>query len=984
MEAAQIIREKTKSKRASGGVQKTSAPVGGDSCRSFSLNDKRSAHCLGTSACLPRTVQAKLTIGQTGDQYEQEADRVAEQVMRLPDTSLRVQRKCGCGAACETCESLKLQRQSAAAGMPYGATAPLTVHEVLRSTGAALDENTRSFFEGRFRQDFGGVRIHTDESAAASARQINARAYTVGHDIVFAPGQYAPGTATGTHLLAHELTHVIQQAPGIHRQPETIPVGPLQTNSAAALRYQPTMRPHVPTAPTISPPPPVQQGPTPPTTCPPTATVLNEIRTSDIGSRTETKMQHDINLARSLSSLSLPASDRTIRQADQAIRAVFGSLLPAGRNFAAPASVTTRTPQEFADLRIPNETAARRRIGEVALEVASQQLADLCINDAADPVLQREVVSPLFGRVGANFVKEYERGRIGGQTTFPVVSGHVRPHVDIPSQSRNIGHIIVHEAMHFYVSEVYQNTAEAGSLTRQLMEGGAEFLARSVINQRLASDPNFRIHTETYADEFSYVATFLMGGGVSSFSLAYFQGRVDLLGLAPPVVHPKLMVGQQNEPCEMEADRMADWVMSERSGPGRSRSASVPGPGPQMEMSVSRGQAATAGDVRQPPLAVSQVSERRVARFSDTGHHVIEEAALTGAGFSPQQIQAIERGNIQRDYSQIGRVGNFLLLCRPQRFGGYEPEEHFDNFIFDAVTNRWRSRGVGRQFRHADPNVTDRTPFDYIESQLMMLARTGMTEDSLVHLGNAFHTVEDFFAHSNFVELINHEVQGDQTLLTGSVPGTEGASVAHVVADVSGPPMREYYQQQAAAATARTDTDSHARMAHDTPDSHNYAQARRLAALVVQNLGVDVRAALQQPQAAERGRLMSDTVMTKIRRFLRPPSQDDRWWEQLVEQDAGVMDRRLEEVAGRTPVTVNQCVFNPLNPLRNLEASSSSSWRMPIGVALPVQVGSTHIWLQVGGGVQTPFPLDRSVREPPAREDDRGGFIAGGQITGRF
>jgi hypothetical protein len=170
-------------------------------------------------------------------------------------------------------------------------------------------------------------------------------------------------------------------------------------------------------------------------------------------------------------------------------------------------------------------------------------------------------------------------------------------------------------------------------------------------------------------------------------------------------------------------------------------------------------------------------------------------------------------------------------------------------------------------------------------------------------------------------------------------------------------------------------------MAHDTPDSHNYAQARRLAALVVQNLGLDVRAALRPAEAAQRAQLMTDTVMGKIRRFLRPPSGDDRWWEQLVEQDAGAMDRRLEEVARRTPVTVNQCVFSPL---RNIEASSSSSWRMPIGVALPVQVGSTQIWLQAGGGVSVPYPLDRSVREPPTRGDEPGGLIVGGQITGRF
>ena len=94
----------------------------------------------------------------------------------------------------------------------------------------------------------------------------------------------------------------------------------------------------------------------------------------------------------------------------------------------------------------------------------------------------------------------------------------------------------------------------------------------------------------------------------------------------------------------------------------------------------------------------------------------------------------------------------------------------------------------------------------------------------------------------------------------------------------------------------------------------------------------------------------------------------------------GTIDRRLEEAARRTPVTVNQCMFSPL---RNIEASSSSSWRLPIGVALPVQVGSSQIWIQGGIGVTTPLPLDRSLREAPSR-GDQGGFIGGIQVTGRF
>jgi hypothetical protein len=91
------------------------------------------------------------------------------------------------------------------------ASAPSIVHDVLRSPGRPLDPAARTFMEPRFGHDFGRVRVHTDETAAESARAVSALAYTVGHDIVFAPGQYSPMTAQGRKLLAHELTHVTQQ-----------------------------------------------------------------------------------------------------------------------------------------------------------------------------------------------------------------------------------------------------------------------------------------------------------------------------------------------------------------------------------------------------------------------------------------------------------------------------------------------------------------------------------------------------------------------------------------------------------------------------------------------------------------------------------------------------------------------------------------------------------------------------------------------------
>ncbi|MCS6844541.1 MAG: DUF4157 domain-containing protein [Caldilineales bacterium] len=86
------------------------------------------------------------------------------------------------------------------------------MQQALQSPGQPLEARARQALEPRFGQDFGDVRVHTDTTAAQSAAAIHARAYTVGHDIVFAEGQYAPHTAEGQRLLAHELTHVVQQS----------------------------------------------------------------------------------------------------------------------------------------------------------------------------------------------------------------------------------------------------------------------------------------------------------------------------------------------------------------------------------------------------------------------------------------------------------------------------------------------------------------------------------------------------------------------------------------------------------------------------------------------------------------------------------------------------------------------------------------------------------------------------------------------------
>jgi hypothetical protein len=181
-------------------------------------------------ATLRRLAQTKLAVSKPGDAHEQEADRVADAVLRVQEPA--VQRACACGGACESCRGEHkqtspdvLQPKPAGAVTAPPAQAPPAVHDVLGGSGRPLDAGTRAFFEPRLGYDLSRVRVHTDTRAAESAHSLNALAYTVGRDIAFASGQYEPGTDAGKHLLAHELTHVMQQAGGgpappmIHRQP---------------------------------------------------------------------------------------------------------------------------------------------------------------------------------------------------------------------------------------------------------------------------------------------------------------------------------------------------------------------------------------------------------------------------------------------------------------------------------------------------------------------------------------------------------------------------------------------------------------------------------------------------------------------------------------------------------------------------------------------------------------------------------------------
>jgi hypothetical protein len=152
---------------------------------------------------LGKPLQSKLQINEPGDQYEQEADRVAEQVMRIPEPGRR---------RMSQDHSMHPLVQRRTEGDSTGVTAaPPIVQDVLSESGQPLDTATRAFFEPRFGHDFSRVRVHTDDRAARSAMAVQAAAYTVGQNIVFGATQYAPQDPKGQQLLAHELVHTIQQ-----------------------------------------------------------------------------------------------------------------------------------------------------------------------------------------------------------------------------------------------------------------------------------------------------------------------------------------------------------------------------------------------------------------------------------------------------------------------------------------------------------------------------------------------------------------------------------------------------------------------------------------------------------------------------------------------------------------------------------------------------------------------------------------------------
>ncbi len=192
---AQNVNEQISASNAEPSMRSASCACGGGCARCN--NRKNSSRGI---------LQAKLEVGAPDDAYEQEADRVADEILATPS-----------GKAISSKTPPLIQRLTSQTN-GYKTAAPPSVESVLSGSGKPLDTQLQQDMGQRFSQDFSEVRIHTGMDAEQSAQEISAHAYTVGRNIVFGAGQFAPSSQQGKRLLAHELTHVVQQRSEINRQ----------------------------------------------------------------------------------------------------------------------------------------------------------------------------------------------------------------------------------------------------------------------------------------------------------------------------------------------------------------------------------------------------------------------------------------------------------------------------------------------------------------------------------------------------------------------------------------------------------------------------------------------------------------------------------------------------------------------------------------------------------------------------------------------
>lgn len=429
-------------------------------------------------------VQSKLTVNQPGDRYEQEADRVADQVLRMPEPGT---------AEDSGCADKGAQDASSSPQTFPGGSQP-------------LPEPARTFFEPRFGRDLSEVRVHTDGRASEMAQAVNAKAFTVGHDIVFGEGQFAPAATEGKRLLGHELTHVVQQSPADRQHSAEGAVAPpvQQTQSGAALQRQPAgpeAKEEAPTGPSIN-------------------------YVADVGG---------------------------LKVADAAVRDFFGSLITGAR--VQPSQFKVVDEDKFGKA-IPNaKEAIPRLLLAMFLNPDSEITHNILRFHGVGPTLGPDPVKRLTSfikdRIEAGFfsfkdatseVQLTPEQLVARETKGVTSSSQQRAQRQIVVQQPSEMSTVVHEVMHFYTHPTYQaevaKRAEAAKktgnthfqgvlLSEAMIEGVTEYFAQQVMRAREKQlGQSSGVAYSSYVDA---VELLTQVSGEQTLRLAYLQGDKDAI-----------------------------------------------------------------------------------------------------------------------------------------------------------------------------------------------------------------------------------------------------------------------------------------------------------------------------------------------------------------------------------------------------------------------------------------------------------------------
>jgi len=311
---------------------------------------------------------------------------------------------------------------------------------------------------------------------------------------------------------------------------------------------------------------------------------------------------------------------------------------------------------------------------------------------------------------------------------------------------------------------------------------------------------------------------------------------------------------------------------------------------------------------------------------------------------SHMALEQIHEGNTERDYSQSPRAVNFLLRCEPAKYGGYDANDHFDNFEWNKELEKWQTRNnpaPAGLTRTSEPQ----NPITHIQKEFLKFVNELPNINAFRHVGSAFHAIEDFFAHSNFIELTHGDYRFGKNLLTGSVPSGDQVSLLKIMESISNRDTAPLYGAAADKEIAAADPLSHPRIAKDYHSNVYQMEAIVLAALVVKTITKDIFALRDIRSKDEQRNYVEDVIMPTLIRYLRPPDPKDKWWESLQAQGGAAMEQSIRKAAAKTPVTINQCVWSPM---RSIEAAKDVNLKLG---GLTFQPTRANIFIQVGPGL---------------------------------